>query len=391
MSTPLLSLLSFFIILPSFHFVRADCECGYTVDSALYTDLIETDFLHLANITGDADWQPQNYTVTAGLARGLYGKHALVSNVVANPLKSQYDWAGNGVSGGDAGLQLFVRGGIPQDGLIPIAEVATARADLFYGSFRAGMKVTGTPGTCGAFFWVNSTSLIPSCHLFSHLLSQYFNDTQEIDMEFLSAEFNDTSKPVNLVLQSPESAKAGFNAANTATFQIHQLNFTPSEGFHEYRFDWSPNAVEFYADGVLLDTMTSAIPTAPGHITLSHWSNGDPNWSAGPPTEDAILTVEYFKGYFNSSDQARQHDWSKRCTNPSATNVTCPVPEITQAPDGNASARTFFFSMQPDDTDNQTVFGSKKKSEGISLEIPRAGTTALTLMLTLSSVAWILL
>lgn len=154
MFSPLLSFLSFFIILRSFQFVRADCECGYTVNSTLYTDLLETDFLHLANITSDADWQPQDYTVTPKLARGPYGKNASVSNVVANPLKSQYDWAGDGVNGGDAGLQLFVRGGVPQDELIPIAEVATARTDMLYGSFRAGMKATGTPGTCGAFFWV---------------------------------------------------------------------------------------------------------------------------------------------------------------------------------------------------------------------------------------------
>ena len=149
-----LSILGLLAILSSFQLVRANCECGYTVNAALYTDLIETDFLHLPNITGDTDWQPQNYTVTPQLARGQYGKNALVTNVVANPLKSQYDWAGNGVNGGDAGLQLFVRGGIPQNGLIPISEVATARNDVLYGSFRAGMKVTGTPGTCGAFFWV---------------------------------------------------------------------------------------------------------------------------------------------------------------------------------------------------------------------------------------------
>ena len=141
----------FFHSLPS---VRADCECGYTVNSALYTDLIETDFLHLTNITTDTDWQPQNYTVTPEDARGPYGKNASITNVVVNPLNSQYDWAGDGVNGGDAGLQLLVRGGVPQDGLVPMAEVASARTDVFFGSFRAGMKVTGTPGTCGAFFWV---------------------------------------------------------------------------------------------------------------------------------------------------------------------------------------------------------------------------------------------
>lgn len=139
---------------PPFDCYRS-CVCGYTLDTTLCTDLLETDFLHLANITVDTDWQPQNYTVSPVDARGPYGKNASLSNVLANPLKSQYDWAGEGVNGGDAGLQLFVRGGIPSDGLIPMAELATSRADLMYGTFRVGMKVTKTSGTCGGFFWVS--------------------------------------------------------------------------------------------------------------------------------------------------------------------------------------------------------------------------------------------
>ena len=67
---------------------RADCECGYTVNGTLYTDLLESDFLHLPNITLDTDWQPQNYTVSAADARGPYGKNASLSNVVSNPLRT---------------------------------------------------------------------------------------------------------------------------------------------------------------------------------------------------------------------------------------------------------------------------------------------------------------
>lgn len=364
--------------------VHANCECGYTLNSTLYTDLIETDFLHLANITTDTDWQPQNYTVTPALARGTYGKNASLSNIYANPLKSKYDWAGDGANGGDAGLQLFVRGGIPQDGLIPMAELATARSDLLYGTYRVGMKATAISGTCGAFFWVLT---LPLDTMTSADHAKYFNDTQEIDMEFLSKEFNASSDPVNLVLQSAESEQAGFNAANTSTFQVHQLHFNPSDAFHEYRFDWSPDAVSFYADGVALDTMTEAVPSSPGHVTLSHWSTGNPDWSAGPPTSDAILTVEYFKGYFNSSDPKRQQDWSKRCKDPSAVNATCPIAEVSEAPNGNVSAKTFFFSMQKNETVNQTVSGSKK-SQGVVLEPPlhvRAVTTTALLL----SLVWI--
>ncbi len=138
----------------------AACECGYTVNNTLYTELIESDFLHLTNITNNSDWQAQNYTVTSALARGPYGKNATLGNVVANPLRSQYDWAGEGVEGGDAGLQLFVRGGETQPGaLIPMAELATIRDDILYGSFRAGLRATNVSGTCGAFFWVTLLSL----------------------------------------------------------------------------------------------------------------------------------------------------------------------------------------------------------------------------------------
>ena len=185
-------------------------------------------------------------------------------------------------------------------------------------------------------------------------------------MEFLSAEYNSSSHPVNLVLQSPDSARNGFNAAGTGTFDIHQLPFSPSDGFHEYRFDWSPSSVVFYADGVVMQTMTKAIPTSPGHITLSHWSNGDPAWSAGPPEQDAIITVEYLKGYFNSSDTQRQKDWAHRCPNVAAVNATCAVPDLKAAPNGNQSANTYFFTQQQNMTNNQT--GSDLKSLASSVK-----------------------
>ena len=174
-------------------------------------------------------------------------------------------------------------------------------------------------------------------------------------MEFLSQEYNKTSNPVNLVLQSPLSEEAGFNAADTPTFDVHSLPFAPEAEFHEYRFDWSPSAVSFFADGQLLKTMQESVPTSPGHVLLSHWSNGDINWSGGPPSTDAVVTVSYFKAYFNSSLPARAKDWNLRCPDVSAPNATCAVPEVTEPPNGNSS--TFFFINQGNSTANQTVYG----------------------------------
>ena len=187
-------------------------------------------------------------------------------------------------------------------------------------------------------------------------------------MEFLSKQFNATSNPVNLVLQSPEAEQAGFNAINTSTYSRYPLAFAPDVDYHEYRFDWSPNAVSFYADGSLLTTMTESVPTLPGHIILSHWSNGDPGWSGGPPVSDAVITVEYFKAYFNSSNAARWRDWSNRCTNLLAPNATCIVPDLTTTPNGNGNSSTYFFSQQPNMTVNQTVFGLPKTNQTIMRE-----------------------
>ena len=153
---------AFATILAAITVVEAYCECGYAVSSTLYTELLETDFLHLPNITLDTDWAPQNYTVKSQAARGPYGKNASINIVISNPLPNEKAWTGNGLLGGDAGLQLWVRGGIPQDGLIPMAELASTRADILYGSFRVAMKLTGIPGTCAAFFWVRCQQCVMS-------------------------------------------------------------------------------------------------------------------------------------------------------------------------------------------------------------------------------------
>ena len=191
---------------------------------------------------------------------------------------------------------------------------------------------------------------------------QFRNNSQEIDMEFLSKQFNDSSSAVNLVLQTPLSVEAGFDASNTTDFKVEALPFRPDKEFHEYRFDWSPEKVSFYADGQWLHDMTHYSPNSPGHLVLNHWSNGDPSWSAGPPQSDAVMTVSYIKAYFNSSDPARQEAYAARCPtlNP---NEVCEIPSQTTPPDpsganGNQTAHTYFFSLDTGHTPNQTVYNA---------------------------------
>lgn len=123
---------------------------------------------------------------------------------------------------------------------------------------------------------------------------------------------------------------AGYDAKATGTFKQINLTFDPTESFHEYRFDYLPGRVNFYADSELLTEMTGdSIPSTAGHLILQHWSNGNALWSGGPPERDASLTISYVKAYFNSSDTSRNLDLAKQCNMASGDGSVCIVPEVT--------------------------------------------------------------
>ncbi|KAI1412903.1 glycoside hydrolase family 16 protein [Hypoxylon sp. FL1857] len=321
--------------------VLAECECGYSIITGpdnreyIFTDLLESDFEHL-DITdesesyGEYGWASQEFNMSSEVARGSYGESYTPQNVISNIIADAQVFGGSGVKGGAAGLDLVVKSEI-KDGMVTCADVSTTNSHYYHGSFRAGIKVTDVPGTCAAFFW-------------------YMNDTQEIDIEFLSSEFNKSNNtfPVNLVLQSEESKDKGFDASKTGDFKKINLPFDPTAAFHDYRIDFLPDKVLFYADAVLLTEMNgTGVPSTPGNLQVSHWSNGNAGWSQGPPKTDAVTTVSYVKAYFNSSLDSRLSDYKARCKDPSAPSAVCAIP------DNNA---TFFFSDLDNMTPNQTTY-----------------------------------
>jgi beta-glucanase (GH16 family) len=203
--------------------------------------------------------------------------------------------------------------------------------------------------------------------------SGYYNDTQEIDMEFLTKDFNpsNNSFPVNLILQSTASKAAGYNAAHSGNMITSYLPFNPTVDFHEYRIDYLSDRVFFYADGqqlALLDT--SAVPTKAGRLILQHWSNGNPLWSSGPPQTDSVLMVRYVKAYFNSTHGRRGGN---------GEGTVCQIPEMTP---GNKTAAGWFFSGHANMTNNQTVWG---KSGGHRLD----WSWSLSLMICLGMSGWL--
>jgi hypothetical protein len=213
-------------------------------------------------------------------------------------------------------------------------------------------------------------------------------------MEFLSSQFvpENNTFPVNLVLQSTKSVQAGFNAAATGNYVVANLPFNPTDGFHEYRIDFVPGNVIFYGDGTILAKMNHTLPTMPGHMILTQWSNGNPLWSFGPPLKESVITVSYVKAYFNSSDVARQSAWKSRCKNPSAAGAQCAIPNQTMAPDpatllgDDSSASTYFFSDDKNKTINQTIY----HKNGITTRKGASVSSVTSLVLLLFLVVWFL-
>jgi hypothetical protein len=139
---------------------------------------MENDFLHMdtENITSYG-WRPQVYNVSvpADNHRIAYGKDFTMENIVPNPLKNSKKWDGDADHGGDAGLELWVRGD-HSHGYVNGSEIVSVRDDILLGSFRVGMKLSNSSGTCGAFFFVRIVILSAGPILINLVLQQFSGD-----------------------------------------------------------------------------------------------------------------------------------------------------------------------------------------------------------------------
>ncbi|KAL8694710.1 MAG: hypothetical protein Q9224_003519 [Gallowayella concinna] len=283
--------------------VLGKCECGYAVKGqGTYTDAFEADFFNQNDIANDGNWDVSRYLNSDKKPHNMQYKR---ENVIPNPISK---------SSGDPGLQLYVRGPTADNAPVSTAELMTTRGDMHYGSYRVALKYSREAGTCGSMFWMEKKTEAPK---------------QEIDVELLS--YQDTKSSLDNEIHFVNHGGLGGH------LKPH-VSFHPSDGYHEYRFDWSPGRVAFYTDGKHVGDLTGGVPSKPGNILLNHWSDGN-TWTMGPPKQDALMTVAYVKAYFNTTATATE------CVDPEADGAICQVPE--QSGPVSPDKATTFLNLNP--------------------------------------------
>jgi hypothetical protein len=158
--------------------------------------------------------------------------------------------------------------------------VGTHRQDFLFGSFRSYMRTTNIKGTVAGMF--------------------AYHPEGEIDIELLSTLENEVYFAMHPGLLNANGQ------ASSLTHGEANLDFDPTAEFHEYRFDWFPDVVIFYVDGVEMYRMVTNVLQRPSRIMFNHWTDGNRNFSKGPAKEDASLWVKNMTFFYNTSVTGQQ-------------------------------------------------------------------------------------
>ncbi|KAJ3878897.1 concanavalin A-like lectin/glucanase domain-containing protein [Lentinula edodes] len=241
----------------------ANCSCGYIDDQGhVWRESIVT-----------------NFTKTSGALAAL-GNDWIVSTdneVQSSPATANIQYVTANVLDHNSVLGIQASAYTSGSSNVDCGQIFTERSDILYGTFRMRASVPSVPGVVFGFF-------------------SYESDTQEQDIEFLSSGSN-AQQQVQYTNQ-PGTVNGKVDEVSYRDVEVESANFTT---FGEHRFDWLKTATEYYYNSNLTATITKNVPTSASEIVVNVWSNGDPEFSQGPPTSNAIASVEYVKLYFNST------------------------------------------------------------------------------------------
>ncbi len=132
-------------------------------------------------------------------------------------------------------------------------------------------------------------------------LHYYFNDTSEIDIELLGSSFGKPTQYYGI----QTGIKGSLSGLDPVFWKNSSYPDNATSDFLEYRFDWKPNAVDFFLNGNKVFTVTDRIPSMAGTLILNHWAGGQVSWEGDAPKVKTTMIVKSFKAYFNSTSNEK--------------------------------------------------------------------------------------
>lgn len=194
------------------------------------------------------------------------------SNYKVGKIPNQHEYISDNVKVSGGFLNLKVNGGQSTDTAICSGEVVTDFT-ISSASVETYGILTEVPGVVNGIFL-------------------YSSDNQETDIEWLSSPESQS----NIDRGLSQALWYTNQAVVPKTPSTHETSHAPAgafSGVHNYRIDWNSSSSTFYVDGEFQFQLTENVPTATdGHWLWNNWSNGDKEWSAGPPATDAVFKIQ---------------------------------------------------------------------------------------------------
>lgn len=163
---------------------------------------------------------------------------------------------------------------VVENGLLTL--VLSKDGDKYVGAeYRSGMKFS--------YGYYSVSMKAARC---DGVISSFFTYTgwpwDEVDIEFLG---NDTTK---VQFNYYTNGEGGHE-------YLYELGFDAAEDFHEYGFDWQPDSITWYVDGVSVYKATVDIPSHNGHIMMNLWNVADSNsnWAGKFDESKLPVTAQY--------------------------------------------------------------------------------------------------
>lgn len=129
------------------------------------------------------------------------------------------------------------------------------------------------------------------------VVSSFFTYTGESE--------NNPWDEIDIEILGKDTTKVQFNYytnANGGHEFMYDLGFDASQGYHTYGFDWQPDHITWYVDGVAVHTATENIPSTPGRIMMNTWPGvSDPS--------DENNVIDWLKAYDGKTPLTARYQW----------------------------------------------------------------------------------